>query len=785
MNAHIPALPAVLPSRQAHLERAKRALDEGAPVFITGDPGAGLTTFGQMLLTHRAAVGRHVHRITGSQALTGVPFGVLAAIAAQVPGLIPPEGSATDMITAIATKGLQTPRTFFIDHASHIDTESAAAFTHLWPTADLIVATSNLAALPRDLRRLAYEHGSVEISLEPIDLDDGRVLLEDLLYEPCNASTVNTLFNLSGGNPMYLRELAIDADQRGHLPTRNGYRTLHSAWKPSGKRLIDLLQSRLTDQPEVIRQAVNLIALTGPLSREASLTLITPETLVTAVAEGLLEVSAKNRKKDIAQSFDGPGAAAELHHPGEMVQLGAGLTFDLVLATLTPQSLNEHASYIHERLTGALFPASVKLHVRGAFDRLGLPSADSGEETTPAGVLAPGNDLHEIAWRIVEHLHRGDPATGIALFAEHLHGPSWDAASSTDRTVFIQAMYLAMIGEGSRLDVFDHHFTSIDWHDLALDHGVFLTGRGDLFLELGNAEEAAELFAQALGILTMQDVTGIAGFTAGLDAVAATMTGDTDRARMQLDGYRRAPVSSGSIARAEADRLTLLTVLDLEGPDAAQRALESLRERAAAEGHTFLHMRLLHDAWRLRLIDEDDVPEHLAQLAAAAGRVEGRFAEILSQYAAGFGELTGNAGVEADSPSDAHPRPTVETIAMQHLETGRALFAAEVAARGAELAHRAGDRRRASTLLNVFAQATPMLEGVNTPSLGRARIDPELLSEREIEVCLAAQNGQTNTEIAASLFLSPRTVEGHLQRAYTKLGITDRRLLLPPREALR
>ena len=103
-----------------------------------------------------------------------------------------------------------------------------------------------------------------------------------------------------------------------------------------------------------------------------------------------------------------------------------------------------------------------------------------------------------------------------------------------------------------------------------------------------------------------------------------------------------------------------------------------------------------------------------------------------------------------------------------------------MAARAAELASASGDRKRAHGLLSLFAQATPMLEGVNTPSLGRARIDIGLLSEREAEVCAAAVEGKSNPEIATELFLSPRTVEGHLQRAYAKLGITDRRQLLPP-----
>ncbi|WP_421015460.1 response regulator transcription factor, partial [Glutamicibacter creatinolyticus] len=64
------------------------------------------------------------------------------------------------------------------------------------------------------------------------------------------------------------------------------------------------------------------------------------------------------------------------------------------------------------------------------------------------------------------------------------------------------------------------------------------------------------------------------------------------------------------------------------------------------------------------------------------------------------------------------------------------------------------------------------------PRLGRARVDSALLSEREYAACVRAAQGESNTQIAAALYLSPRTVEGHLQRAYAKLRIRDRRQLI-------
>jgi DNA-binding CsgD family transcriptional regulator len=54
----------------------------------------------------------------------------------------------------------------------------------------------------------------------------------------------------------------------------------------------------------------------------------------------------------------------------------------------------------------------------------------------------------------------------------------------------------------------------------------------------------------------------------------------------------------------------------------------------------------------------------------------------------------------------------------------------------------------------------------------------EALTPSELRIVRLAAEGRTNREIAQELYVTLKTVEGHLSRAYTKLGI-ERRAELP------
>ena len=76
-------------------------------------------------------------------------------------------------------------------------------------------------------------------------------------------------------------------------------------------------------------------------------------------------------------------------------------------------------------------------------------------------------------------------------------------------------------------------------------------------------------------------------------------------------------------------------------------------------------------------------------------------------------------------------------------------------------------------------EAAPLLQRVEAIA-ERAAVEPaapappSLLSPRELEVLTFVSRGLTDAEIAEQLFISPRTVSGHLQSIFNKLGLSSR-----------
>lgn len=284
------------------------------------------------------------------------------------------------------------------------------------------------------------------------------------------------------------------------------------------------------------------------------------------------------------------------------------------------------------------------------------------------------------------------------------------------------------------------------------DPGMEELGAGWAKLNEGSMTAASALLTAALASFTAKDTSGFRGLTLALAAEAAAVMGDHARAASLAAECRSARLRSSRMFAGQTERALLWPTALAGGFERAVAEAHALTDRLVARGEISTATHVLHDA--VRLGDEAAVPR-VAELAAACDLPRLRACGL---HAAGLAAGDGQRIVAA-----------AETFA----DLGMRLHAAEAWSDAAEAFRRFGLRestRRAEAAATI---AGVELGPVQTPRLMRyAGAQP--LTRREVEIASLASRNLSNAEIARLLGLGRRTVEGHLHRAYGKLGVSSR-----------
>ncbi|MCU1455828.1 MAG: hypothetical protein JWN46_3974 [Acidimicrobiales bacterium] len=194
------------------------------------------------------------------------------------------------------------------------------------------------------------------------------------------------------------------------------------------------------------------------------------------------------------------------------------------------------------------------------------------------------------------------------------------------------------------------------------------------------------------------------------------------------------------------------TALALGDPERARAVLVAGAHAAEESGHLISASWLWHDAARLGAAG---AAGPLASLAALTD------SPLVATRAAHVAAL------------EAHDAAGLAAAADGFVSIGALLLAAEAATAAADAARRNGDARAAVAHARQADELAAHCEGAHTPGL--VRVDAVVpLSKREREVALLAAQNIPSRDIAERLFVSVRTVDNHLQRAYTKLGVSSR-----------
>ncbi|WP_261870411.1 helix-turn-helix transcriptional regulator [Mycobacterium marinum] len=228
----------------------------------------------------------------------------------------------------------------------------------------------------------------------------------------------------------------------------------------------------------------------------------------------------------------------------------------------------------------------------------------------------------------------------------------------------------------------------------------------------------------------------------GRATAAATLIGESRTRSGSYDAVYRPQlrIAEAWLAAAEgAPSVAIATALD-----AADLAHQG--------GQVAIEMLALHDAVRFgdRTV--------LQRLIDVTGKVDGQLAAGYAAHASGL--------LRRDAAA-------VMSAAERFEQIGALLSAADAAAQAAAMFAARGDRRRAIESSATADRIAMECGGIQTPALLLAA-QPLPLSTREREVASLVAQGLTTRQIAEQLSVSARTVEGHIYRACTKLGLSDR-----------
>ncbi|MET8304324.1 LuxR C-terminal-related transcriptional regulator [Micromonospora sp. NPDC005257] len=310
---------------------------------------------------------------------------------------------------------------------------------------------------------------------------------------------------------------------------------------------------------------------------------------------------------------------------------------------------------------------------------------------------------------------------------------------------------------------------------IAADEFTGLAGAGDFRLGTGylavlqayaarlrgRADDALRISLGACAVLATSRAYG--GLAHAERAQAAALRGDVTHAAEAMAEADRTHASGMAVLYPWLEQARGAVQAATGDLPAAAKHLCALADRLREDGLAGHELLVLLDLVRL-----DRAAAPVGPTCTDGGRrsVAQRLAELSEQVDGALPPLVARFGRAAVDGSPCALLAVADDFAARELT----VYAAEAAALALL---RARDVRgvAAGPIRERLAELLRRCDDISTPAL---RLLRPTLSEREWEVALLAADGLTSRAIAERLFLSTRTVENHLQRVYSKLGVAGR-----------
>jgi ATP/maltotriose-dependent transcriptional regulator MalT len=251
-----------------------------------------------------------------------------------------------------------------------------------------------------------------------------------------------------------------------------------------------------------------------------------------------------------------------------------------------------------------------------------------------------------------------------------------------------------------------------------------------------------------------------------ISAAAWAEVGDIRRRLGQLDQAEEAFSCSREISDAPCGGLALLRLAQGRADEAMTMIVSCVAAQSNPLGRAGLLPMLVHIA--VAVGDLDTARRAMSELQTTVAGFDTATLRATAQSTRGRLQLA-----EGDPSAVGTLRQAVETwhgLEVPYEEaTARTLLGQALRTAGDS----AGAAASFAAAAGLFSHIGARLDAREVLGDGKPVL-PAGLTEREAEVLRLVAGGSTNNEIAAELFLSPKTVSRHLSNIFTKIGVSSR-----------
>jgi DNA-binding CsgD family transcriptional regulator len=280
----------------------------------------------------------------------------------------------------------------------------------------------------------------------------------------------------------------------------------------------------------------------------------------------------------------------------------------------------------------------------------------------------------------------------------------------------------------------------------AYDGSASEFAEGCILAYAGRGSEALDKLLPALSQMRIRDRHHIIPVAEATTAYAYALAGEARASKEHLARAEHRPERLSWHTGRAADYFATLAGIATKAPvEVAERMLQLADEDRAMGNHGH-ELLFLCQSVQLGLESAAD------RLFSSGLASQGPFAEVCTLYGKGV------------ASKDTHQ---LMLAAKKASELGNARLAADAARMAAELAQGGGEQV-------TVMEAEKVLRDVGAPGVAGRRGALESLTDRERSIAVLVAQGRTNRDIAQIMCVSVRTIEGHVYRLYSKLGVSSR-----------